>query len=293
MRSSSSVTVGKIARTSSLWATYSPHWTGTPISFRLSTRRTFRPRRAAYRAAVVQGVDRDEGHVAFPKVGAGALPEAGAVSDDVEDVVHDLKGDPQVQAVLADGVDVLEACAGNEADDLRARHDRQGRLPRDDVEVLLMRHGGVEGVPFLADLAFREGGARVGGQLDDLRVELAADPEGLDEQEVARDEGVLQSELLVRGHAAAAHLAAVVDIVVDQGRGVDELQGRGEVDRLRGVHAAEGPEGEVGDHRPDALAARLDHVAGDVKEEGFLGNDALADLRLDKGHLRGHAKIQG
>src|SRR6266705_3301190 len=140
---------------------------------------------------------------------------------------------------------------------------------------------------------FREGGARVGGQLDDLRVELAADPEGLDEQEVARDEGVLQSELLVRGHAAAAHLAAVVDIVVDQGRGVDELQGRGEVDRLRGVHAAEGPEGEEGDHRPDALAARLDHVAGDVMEEGFLGNDALADLRLDKGHLRGHAKIQG
>src|SRR6266705_3478508 len=89
---------------------------------------------------------------------------------------------------------------------------------------------------------FREGGARVGGQLDDLRVELAADPEGLDEQEVARDEGVLQSELLVRGHAAAAHLAAVVDVVVDQGRGVDELQGRGEVDRLRGVHAAAGPE---------------------------------------------------
>src|SRR2546422_9600436 len=52
MRSSSSVTVGKIARTSSLWATYSPHWTGTPISLRLSTRRTLRPRRAAYRAAV-------------------------------------------------------------------------------------------------------------------------------------------------------------------------------------------------------------------------------------------------
>src|SRR2546425_1705252 len=52
MRSSSSVTVGKIARTSSLWATYSPHWTGTPISLRLSRRRTLRPRRAAYRAAV-------------------------------------------------------------------------------------------------------------------------------------------------------------------------------------------------------------------------------------------------
>ncbi len=74
---------------------------------------------------------------------------------------------------------------------------------------------------------------------------------------------------------------------------MDQLQGRGEVDRLRGVRAPEGPEGKEGDHRPDALAARLDDVAGDVMEEGFLGNDALADLRLDESHLLGHAKIQG
>src|SRR4030067_865754 len=52
MRSSRSVRVGKIVRTSSFAATYSPHCTGTPISFRLSSRRTRRPRRAAYRAAV-------------------------------------------------------------------------------------------------------------------------------------------------------------------------------------------------------------------------------------------------
>ena len=52
MRSSSSPTVGKIDRTSSFFATYSPHWTGTPTSFRRSSRRTLSPRRAAYRAAV-------------------------------------------------------------------------------------------------------------------------------------------------------------------------------------------------------------------------------------------------
>src|SRR2546427_13049106 len=52
IRSSRPSTVGKIARTSSSFATYSPHWTGTPISFLRSRRRTFSPRRAAYRAAV-------------------------------------------------------------------------------------------------------------------------------------------------------------------------------------------------------------------------------------------------
>ena len=52
IKSSRPSTVGKMARTSSLWATYSPHCTGTPISLRLSTSRTLRPRRAAYRAAV-------------------------------------------------------------------------------------------------------------------------------------------------------------------------------------------------------------------------------------------------
>src|SRR5207245_8819179 len=61
------------------------------------------------RAPVVQGVDRDQGHVPLPQVRARAFPETRAVPDDVEDVVHDLEGNPEVQAVLADGLDVLEA----------------------------------------------------------------------------------------------------------------------------------------------------------------------------------------
>src|SRR5439155_6268135 len=47
------------------------------------------------------------------------------------------------------------------------------------------------------------------------------------------------------------------------------------------------------DHRSDALPAGVDHIAGDVMEEGLLGNDALPDLRLDEGHLLGYPKIQG
>src|SRR3990172_5957889 len=53
MRSSSSPTVGKSDTTSRFASTYSPHWTGTPTSRRFSRRTTLRPRRAAYRAAVL------------------------------------------------------------------------------------------------------------------------------------------------------------------------------------------------------------------------------------------------
>src|SRR2546425_1246487 len=190
-------------------------------------------------------------------------------------------------------LDVLEAGRGEEPDDLRSRHDRQGRLPGDDVDVLLMAHARVECVALLTNLSLRQGGACVGRELDDFRIELPSDAERLHEQEVARDQGVLQPELLVRGEAPAAHLPAVVDIVVDQGRGVDELEGRGEIDGLRDVGPTQGPEREEGDHRPDALAAGIDHVPGDVMEEGFLGNDASPDLRLDEGHLVGYSKIQG
>src|SRR5436309_3558072 len=131
MRSSSSVTVGKIARTSSLWATYSPHWTGTPISFRLSTSRTFSPRRAAYRA--------------------GPLPQARAVPVEVVYVVVELEGDAEMHPVPADRLDALEPGPGDEPDALRRRHDRKRGLARDDVDVRLRAHARVEGVAFLAD----------------------------------------------------------------------------------------------------------------------------------------------
>src|SRR5437867_3495714 len=139
------------------------------------------------RGSVVQGVDGDERHIPFSQVRARPLPEARAVPDDVEDVVHDLEGDAEVQPVLADRLDV----------------------------------------------------------------------------------------------------------VVDQGRGVDQLEGRGEIDRLGDVRTAQGPEREQGDHRPDALPAGVNHVPRDVMEEGFLGHDALPDLRLDEGHLLGYPKVQG
>src|SRR5206468_13108268 len=76
------------------------------------------------RGSVVQGVDGDERHIPFSQVRARPLPETRAVPDDVEDVVHYLEGDAEGQPVLSDGFHVLEACPGDDPDDLRRRHYR-------------------------------------------------------------------------------------------------------------------------------------------------------------------------
>src|SRR2546428_10816821 len=188
---------------------------------------------------------------------------------------------------------MLQTRSRDESDDLRTSHDRPRRLPRDDVEILAFRHPDVEGAAFLPDLPFRERGAGVGREFDDVRVELPADAERLDEQEIPRDQRVLQSELLVGRRLPAAHLPSVVDVVVDERRGMDELERGGEVDCLADIMAAEGFEREEGDHRTDSLAARLDHVARDVLEERLLRHDAFPELRLDEGHFLGHAKVHG
>src|SRR5205823_2329582 len=73
---------------------------------------------------------------------------------------------------------------------------------------------------------------------------------------------------------------------------MDQLEGRGQVDRLPDVPSAEGLEGKEGDDGPDPFAAGLDHVAGDVLEEWLFRDDALPDPGLDESHLPGHAKIQ-
>ena len=122
------------------------------------------------------------------------------------------------------------------------------------------------GVAFLADLALGQGGADVRRDLDDVVVEPAADPEGLDEEEVPGHERILEAEFLVRGEAPAAHIPAVVDVVVDQRRGMDQLKRRGQVYGLSDFRPAEGAEGEQGDHGPDPLAPGLDHIARNVVE---------------------------
>ena len=81
----------------------------------------------------------------------------------------------------------------------------------------------------LHDLALGDGRACLSHQTHYLLIEEAPDGEGLDEQEISTDQRFLQSELLVRGLLAPSHLRTVVDVIVDEGGGMDHLEGGGDL----------------------------------------------------------------
>jgi len=67
---------------------------------------------------------------------------------------------------------------------------------------------------------------------------------------------------------------------------------RGQVHGFSDFRPAEGTEGEQRDHGPDPLAPGLNHVAGNVVEKGFLGDDAFPDSGFDQGQFISHAKVE-
>ena len=165
---------------------------------------------------------------------------------------------------------MLRAPVPDEGPDPRGRRDRRGRLPGDDVEVRFAGDGHVAEVALLADLALREGRAHLRGQVDDVVVELPADPERSGEQEITGHESLLEAVLEERRGAAPALRAPVVDVVVDERRAVDQLEGRGDVHRTLDVLAAGGLKREERDHGPDPLSPGRDDVLCDLCEEGLL-----------------------
>src|SRR5262249_18114714 len=89
----------------------------------------------------------------------------------------------------------------------------------------------------------------------------------------------------VRRREAAAEVARIDDVVVEEGRGVDELDRRREPDRpVAAVIAAE-PRRREGQHRSEALAAGSDDVAGELRDEGDRALHALDDARVDALHV--------
>src|SRR5262249_61230916 len=70
--------------------------------------------------------------------------------------------------------------------------------------------------------------------------------------------------------AAAADGGLVDDVVVEEGRRVDELHHRGEHDRPLPAVAA-GPAGEEQERGPDALAAALPDVPPDLPHQAQVG----------------------
>ncbi len=83
----------------------------------------------------------------------------------------------------------------------------------------------------------------------------------------------------------------IVDVVVHEGGGVNDLYGSGQRDRLVYVAAARGSVGQQDQTRTKALAARRQNVRGRLAEQGHSatchGEQKLFNCL--EGYLAGHA----
>ena len=222
----------------------------------------------------VERVEQRQRQLAFPQVGSGELVGR---RPKVEDVVGDLKRAPDGAAVDREGLRFVQR-AGAERGGRGTPSDQARGLAVDDLEVVLA--GGVDAtralqLQHLALGHLGDGGGERGADgspsLGVRRRDRARDTEvaGEDGDGVAVDD--------VRGGLAAANIALVDDVVVQQRAEVDQLAARHQPnagDLLDGARA------ERGQHRTQALAARVCEVGRDDGERADLAADQRSQHRL-------------
>ena len=112
------------------------------------------------------------------------------------------------------------------------------------------------------------------------------------EQEIADQDRRLVAPDRVGGIAAAAQIARIDDIVMQQGRGVDELDRGGEGDVALAAIAAQ-PRAGQGQHRPQPLAAAGDDMAGELRDQRHRALHALDDQRLTRSRSAFKNRLSG
>ena len=239
------------------------------------------------RGAVGAGQQPDDRQrdLAFAQIAADRLAERRGVACEVEQVVHQLERDAEIEPVVAQRALLLGRRLAEHPADLGAAGKEIRRLAPDDVEVLVFGDVDVAVLRQLIQLAFDHPQRDVAEQPDDLqRVLRQRQRHRLDVEEVAEEHGDVVAPLRVDGQAATTVLGVVDDVVVDQRRGVDELDDGGVRHRALALVAAQ-PRRHQQHRRPHALAAALLDVLADFGDETHLRLQVTAELPLDPGQV--------
>jgi hypothetical protein len=210
-------------------------------------------------------------------VAALGLPQRGVRARHVENVVDDLKQDPELGGVLAIGGCRGTAHACYEQYALYRRADQSTGLQlvqapqrapgvrlvgpdRGDVEILAAHHPVDPG----RRRQRADRGQHVGGLARLMGQQM---PEGLGIEPVAGEDRNVLAESHVIRRPAPAHVVVVHrrQVVVDERVRVDELDRGGQRQQLADV-LADRTGGREGEDRPDALAARQQAVAHRLDE---------------------------
>src|SRR2546427_1693314 len=170
------------------------------------------------------------------EVGADRLAQPVLIGHEVERVVRDLESDADVEAVPREGVELRGRKPAQERADPTARGDERGRLLRDDPEVVRLRRDAAPLELQLEDFRLGHGDRRARERLhhgpvvvphqhrERLRVEVVAD-----------EHGRVVTPLRVGRRPTAPQRRLVDDVVVDERRGVEQLNDAAEAYAARPV----------------------------------------------------------
>src|SRR5688500_7843443 len=253
-------------------------------------------------AALTQKDDRQR-DLALAQVTTNGLAQRLLVGGVVEQVVHQLKGHPEVESVVAQRGLALRPDVTEQAADLRAATEEERGLATNDLEVLLFGDVDISRLRELIELTFDHAERDVAEQAHQIeRVVRERERHRLDVQVVAEQDRDVVAPARMGGQPAAAHVGAVDDVVVYQRGGVNELHDRriehGAVASVsaqsrshqqhRGAHALAAAFLYVPAHLGDQRDARLD-VLYKLLLDGF---EILTDRLEDLGKIGGGGVVR-
>ncbi|KGX48738.1 hypothetical protein Y043_6406 [Burkholderia pseudomallei MSHR2138] len=199
---------------------------------------------------------------------------------EIEHVVHDLEGDTEVPAVLAERANLALRRAGQRRADLAREPEQHRGLAVRDLEIMIAqesdRFAAVDAA--LVDLAAAQRETDVEHEPNERHVRLGVDvarehADRLDELQIADENRHVDSARADDGRDAAPQRRGVDDVVVDQRRDVQHLERHRAHDRLHGQRRAarairaKQARREQQQKRPDLLAAlvRLVFEPGQIR----------------------------
>ncbi|OLC54985.1 MAG: hypothetical protein AUH85_10440 [Chloroflexi bacterium 13_1_40CM_4_68_4] len=181
-------------------------------------------------AQLLERVDHRQRQHASLEVLTDMLAEGLGVTGEVEHVVGDLEGEPELGAERSQPGDDLRIGVGEHRGALTARRVERCRLQLDAVHILALRRRARFGGD-LVELAVTEREDRLCDERDDLGLgQHRGERVGLREQIVARDQGDLVAPRRVHRRHVPAYQGAVDDVVVHERRRVHELERLGQID---------------------------------------------------------------
>ena len=250
------------------------------------------PERPLRVGAAAEGEHDGQGDLALAEIVSHGLAERRFVGGIVEHVVRKLKGDAEVAPEGLERRLFRPRPVGHHGAESR-RGGEEGRgLGRDHLEVGILGGRRVVGGEQLQDLSLGDHG---GGRGEDVehpkRPVLDHELEGPAEQEVPHEDAGLVAPYGVGGGVAAAQAAVVDHVVMQERRGVDELDaGREPHVAGAGVPAQAGA-GEH-DQRPEALSAGGDDVTGELGDQRHAAVHTREDDVVDLGEILAHEGLQ-